>query len=496
MKILFIMLHPGYIRNYESVITMLAERGHELYLCFNLPNKQKNDIYEEIFSQKYKNIYFNKNRLPKREDLWKGFVKIIRGSIDYIRYLHPMYANCSKLIERIENRIKNYSLILLKILRILNFILGRNLIKLLKLLEEITPPSKKITEYLRNQNPDLILITPLVNFSSSQIDYVKSAKFLGIKCGLCVASWDNLTNKGLIQIEPDIIFVWNEIQKFEALNFHGISPEKIFITGAQCFDKWFERKPATLRKNFCEKVGLDPNKPYILYLCSSPFISPQEVPFVEKWIRHIRTHENVYIKDIGILIRPHPQNFEQWKDVDFSHFRNVVIYPRTGDNPIDDLSKSDFYDSIFHAIAVVGINTTAMIEAGILEKSVFTIISPDFRDTQEGTIHFNYLVKSGFLNISNNLNEHIEQLINVLLNDTIYNKERIRSFIKSFIRPHGLNIPSTPIFVKAIEEFGKMNFGCKKMPLWLYPLRLAFVTMAIILLKIMRMKKSKKFKND
>ena len=34
---------------------------------------------------------------------------------------------------------------------------------------------------------------------------------------LPVLSWDNLTNKGLIRVQPDQVFVWNEAQKAEAV---------------------------------------------------------------------------------------------------------------------------------------------------------------------------------------------------------------------------------------------------------------------------------------
>ena len=35
----------------------------------------------------------------------------------------------------------------------------------------------------------------------------------GIPAGVCVASWDNLTNKGVIRSDPDAVFVWNEAQR-------------------------------------------------------------------------------------------------------------------------------------------------------------------------------------------------------------------------------------------------------------------------------------------
>ena len=98
---------------------------------------------------------------------------------------------------------------------------------------------------------------------------------------LAVASWDNLTNKGLIQICPDRVLVWNALQEREAVEMHGIPAERVRKTGAQLYDHWFEMKPSFSRADFCAHAGgLDPDEPIVLYLCSSSFICRDEVAFV------------------------------------------------------------------------------------------------------------------------------------------------------------------------------------------------------------------------
>ena len=86
-----------------------------------------------------------------------------------------------------------------------------------------------------------MLVTPLVDLGSDQVDYVNVAKAHGIKSALCVHSWDNLTNKGLIRVMPDRIYVWNEVQKNEAVELHGADPSDVFVTGANTYDRWFEQ---------------------------------------------------------------------------------------------------------------------------------------------------------------------------------------------------------------------------------------------------------------
>lgn len=500
MKILFVMLHPGYVRNYESTIRLLAERDYHIHLCFNQPEKQSEDRQTEAISKDNPNITFSTKPVPKRTYFWRSLSKAIYGGRDYLRYLHPRYANAPKLRERVEDRIGGFN-VFFKYFRFFTGVMGYKIIdRLLKIMDKALSSDRNIEDFIKSHKPDLILVTPLVNIASDQTEIFKSAKALGIKCGLCVASWDNLTNKGLIRGEPDIVIVWNEIQKREAIELHGILSDKVVVTGAHCYDKWFERRPSTSKEAFCAKVGINKERPFLLYLCSSPFIAPYEVGFVEEWINQIRDSDDESLRGIGLLVRPHPQNAKQWRDVDFSRWENVAIWPRAGANPVTEESKSDFYDSMYHSIAVVGINSSSMIEAGILNKPVYTIKEPRFKGTQEGTLHFHYLLKGGLLQIGSNFKEHLQQVIEMLNGGADKHKEKIRSFIKDFVRPYGLDVPCTPIIVNAIEELAKSRpVYPKPTPIWVPVVKAMLVPRAFFMQypgkrKIKKSKNSKKSK--
>src|SRR5262249_38671888 len=87
------------------------------------------------------------------------------------------------------------------------------------------PAGSRITAYLRERRPDVVLVSPLIELASPLLDYLKAARALGIRTGICVASWDNLTSKGLLRSVPDRVFVWNETQRREAIELHGIPAE-------------------------------------------------------------------------------------------------------------------------------------------------------------------------------------------------------------------------------------------------------------------------------
>jgi hypothetical protein len=134
----------------------------------------------------------------------------------------------------------------------------------------------------------------------------------------------------------------------------------------------------------------------------------------------------------------------------------VAIWPRAGALPVTDEARADFFDSLAHSAAVVGINTTAMIEAAIVGKSVLTVLSAEF--AQESTLHFDYLLdeNGGFLHVAASLDEHLRQLAHVLGKDAA-GAERRRRFVESFVRPHGLDRPATPIFADAVEELATLQ---------------------------------------
>jgi hypothetical protein len=327
-------------------------------------------------------------------------------------------------------------------------------------------------EFIRASRPDAVVVTPLVTDRSTQVDVVKSAQALGIPVALCVASWDHLTTKGLMRLQPDLISVWNEEQRAEAVEFHGASPDRIVVTGAQPFDRWFERRP-TDRVVFCGKIGLDPARPFVLFVGSTASISSPEAEerFVRLWVEALR--REAALADVGVLVRPHPYNVAHWRDIDLDRLPGVVVYPRAA-NPVNEADRQDYFDSLFHSGAVVGINTTAMIEAAIIGRTVHTVLADEFKDTQGGTLHFQYLLSGngGFLRVATSLPEHAGQIVDTLAHPEV-GRAACATFVRTFIRPHGSETPATPVLADALEGLAASGRRARtRMPASLYPLRL------------------------
>jgi hypothetical protein len=441
------------LRLFESAIAELAERGHRLHLSADREEELGGAGLVERLAAKYPNVTVGWT--PGRPSgAWADIGRKLRLGIDYLRFLDPQYDNAPKLRSRSAERTPR----VVRTLASLPFFKGasgrRALSGLLQVFEQAIPRSRDLDDFYRAQAPDLVLITPLVDLGSPQIDHYMSARALGLRTVLCVGSWDHLSSKSLLRAAPELVTVWNDIQRQEAITMHRVPPDRIVVTGAQCYDQWFGRRPSRSREEFCEHAGLDPSRPFILYVCSSLFKNTaHEAMFVERWLQHVRGSADPLLQEAGILIRPHPRRLDEWSQVDLTEFKNVTLF---GSHPVDPASKNDYFDSLYYAAAVVGLNTSAFLEAAVAGKPVLSVLLPEIsRENQEGTIHFHYLLEAGggLLIAARSLDEHVSQLA-AALTDPRPGAERARRFTEAFIRPRGLDQPSTPRFATAIEEAG------------------------------------------
>ena len=467
MRILFAITHLGFLRNFESTLALLADRGHQIHLVTDRRPRggevvDGTPIYERL-SARVPGAFSWETLPPSKQDPWYAFSTGVREGLNYWRYLSPRFDDAPKLRERGRTQAPP-AVVRLSDLPLLRSRPGiAALTALFHRLERAIPVRDEVREVFERWKPDVLLVTPLLYFGSKQVDYVRQARASGVSSVLGVGSWDHLTTKGIIHEIPDRLVVWNELQRTEAAELHGVPPERVIVTGAQAYDHWFAFTPSTTREEFCARVGLPSDRPYVLYLCSSPFIAPREVPVVRRWIEDIRASGRARLASAGILVRPHPQNAAQWRDVDLSAYGGVAIWPRAGANPIGPETRGEYYDSMFHAHAVVGVNTSALIESGIVGRPVFSFRVPELAGTQEGTLHFHHLRRGGLLRLADDLPEHLAQLQDSFASAEA-DRERIRGFIQLFVRPYGRDAAATPRVVQAIEELAGSRPAPAPMP--------------------------------
>ena len=483
MKIFFSMRHSGAIRNFESVLRGLADQGHDIHLSFVMADKIDHRG-ERVVTELANNCpSITHSELLKRTEVrWFEFARAVRFTIDLLRYRLPIYAEATALRARAERRVPRPARWLTKIPVFRWKLFNQAAHRLLLIIERMIPVDPVIEADVLEQQPDLLLVSPLVDLGSDQVDYIKAAKKHGIRSGLCVHSWDNLTNKGLIRVVPDRVYVWNEVQLVEAVDYHGVDASRVVVTGASTYDQWFDWEPSRTPEAFKEEVGLDPGTPYLLYLCSSPFIAATEIDFIEEWIAAVRASSDLVLRNIGLLVRPHPENRQPWHRLDPSALGNTAIWPLQGANPVTSSARNDYYDSIFHSCGIVGINTSGQIEAGIVGRKVFTVRRPEFTDSQAGTLHFHYLtdVGGGLVQVGDDLEGHLAQLHEHVNSEQ--DGEAARHFVREFVRPHGLEVNATGLFLKELVAQGATpRPKPQATPFWLLLARWLFAPLAILM---------------
>jgi hypothetical protein len=485
VRVLFFVDRPGVLRQFASLVEELAARGHDVHLALRSePDEDQQPQVERLVGA---SPHVTSGPAPARGqgDGWRPVAWAVRALADLARYAHPRYAHSPTLRARVTKKVvrrleraselepaaRGLALRLARRLVAGDFQLAESVIRTTAKLERAIPSSAEIDRYVRDRAPDVVLATSVVKLASPQVEFLKSARTLGIPAATLVASWDNLTNKGLLKWQPEQVFVWNELQRQEAIELHGMQPERVTATGAALFDAWFDRRPSTEQADFVRGMGLDPERPYVLFLGSSPFVtnhSDDEVRFVERWLEALRASPDERVRLVGIAVRPHPVG-KGWRGADLSRFENAAIWPRHSERPVSAEEHDTFFDQLAHSAAVVGINTTAMIEAAVVGKSVLTVLAPEFG--QESTLHFHYLREEngGFLHVASSLDEHSEQLGRVL-EDRADDAGQRRRFVESFVRPHGLDRPATPIFADAVERLASAPVAAQAAGALLRPL--------------------------
>ena len=103
MKLLFFARHYSYLRLFESAISDLASRGHQIHLSADREESMGGRRLAERLADTYPGVTLGAT--PGRAaDAWSEFSRRLRLGIDYLRYLEPRYADTPHLKARARNR--------------------------------------------------------------------------------------------------------------------------------------------------------------------------------------------------------------------------------------------------------------------------------------------------------------------------------------------------------------------------------------------------------
>jgi hypothetical protein len=441
MKVVFAIHHAGAFRSYDGVVRQLCNLGHQVTVLHG--EREKPISMDRALKACLAEIQgcHDSQMFVRKNWVWLANIRELVNCAIYLRPQHPNPSHSRRWINKVNQPLRFVA----KTRTGMKLMASPRIRRALQRIETVIPPDRSITHWLERNQPDVVFASPFISPVSRELEYVKAAQALGIPTVVGVLSWDNLTTKGTFHIMPDWILIWNEALAKEATELHDVSAQKIFVTGAPVFDFWYEMHPSKDHAAFCRQVGIPSDQPYILYLGSSPFIARDETPFVREFAQ--RLHESEKTKDISLVVRPHPTNAAFWKTF---KAENVAIWPRAGEYVDAPEAKQEYYDTLFHSTAVVGVNTSAMLEASIVDKPCVTIMTEHYRNTQGKVGHFKHLLDADFLEIALSFAEATD-IIAAVRRGRDLKKEQRRRFVREFIRPHGMRSSASQIMAKAIE---------------------------------------------
>lgn len=436
---------------YRSIVEALCKRGHEVKVLFARYGEwwSRDENLEPLEAVKREYPEFSYGRSLERNDYWFRPLVWNRILLNWHRNLQvrdmPRYFR-----NRALSILPFWASILLKTRPMRAFCKQSWVGKFSRSVEKRIPPDTNIMRQIKEMRPDL-LVAPAGNLIGNSVDveYTKAAAACNIPTVIPVISWDYLTTKGAIHIIPDRLFAWNEFHVEEAIRHHHFPRERIRITGSPMLDKWFSRlEPSSSREEFCARFGLDPRAPLVTYLGSTPNVAVDE-SWVATMLRDALDREtDERIRRIQIIVRPHPVHYKIYEKIASP---GIVIVPKVGGvMPDSEEPLQLFYDTLYHSFAVVGINTSAMLDAIVVGKPCIAMLVEKYRGRQEKTLYFRQLMESNAADLARTPQEFLEALMKLLEGVDIH-KEAREAFISEAVRPRDPKRPAGEIVAEEIE---------------------------------------------
>lgn len=433
--ILFVMRSATHFNYFASIHKALIERGFKVISLFHriLP---KAVPLLETFKAKYPT--FEYRMAVGRGDKWVGTLFLERVLASNRRYIMVKHQS-DYYSDRYRKFLPGFWQ------RMFNNALGRFVIKswlfgfILRFMERVTPPDERIVADIESINPDAVIASPVNRrFLSSDTEYLKAANSLGIPTFLPVMTWDNLTTKGLFTVHPQNLLAWNQAHFAEAIEHHHIDPKTIKIIGAPVFDEWFNYlKPKLSREEFCLQNGLNPQHPIVTYLGSSNNIAKDETWLISDLRKALNDSSDLQIKNTQIIVRPHPANYEIYDSI--AQKPGIFILPKKGTLPNTESALQFFSDTLNYSLATAGVNTSAMIDAIIVDRPVIAVVTEKYQKTQSEAQHFRQLMDGDVLEMANSTEEFVN-VLKKLMDGKDSRAEKRQKFVRDFVRPRGLNV--------------------------------------------------------
>jgi hypothetical protein len=166
--------------------------------------------------------------------------------------------------------------------------------------------SRRLLARMRESCSGLVV----ANVQSLQaVPFLLAARRLALPVVGYVASWDHTVGKGIVSPHVTRYVVQNAVMRDDLVRYHGVTRERIAITGWPQTDIFHERRARAAFDAILLELGLDPARPVVLVAGNTPTNAPYEGRFVDRLVGWWRE------AGVGfqLLLRPHPRDRE-WRE--------------------------------------------------------------------------------------------------------------------------------------------------------------------------------------
>jgi hypothetical protein len=142
-------------------------------------------------------------------------------------------------------------------------------------------PNDDFIHLFKELKPDLVFNCSHIHGEAGELP-MKVAKRMGIPTAGFIFSWDNLTSRSRIFVPYDHILVWHENMRRQLLGIYpDIRPDQVLVSGTPQFDFHFKPEFQLSRQELCRRIGIDPERPFVLYTTGVDQHFPEEHRTVE-----------------------------------------------------------------------------------------------------------------------------------------------------------------------------------------------------------------------
>ena len=231
-----------------------------------------------------------------------------------------------------------------------------------------------------------VIVTPGPGFRAEDRSLLRAARQLGIPSVSVVSSWDNLTARGAVKSPADVIAVWNEPMRRHAVQYHGLSAQRIEISGVPAFDAYVGVDAQVSRAKNAEYLGLpSPDTRYITFL-TGMLVSEAECADLRELLDGLaRRFPNGDMPTVVIRVHPNedPAHYAEFRDrpgvvLNFEGAEAPTPAQQLGASPRAPVLTTEAHLRKaallrYSDVVLASLCTTALVEASLFDRPVLAI---------------------------------------------------------------------------------------------------------------------------